>query len=190
MAKAIALITLLLAALITLPAWGQDDSGSEDEGVEASDEFGNDEEASAADEALDEANLEDEAVLEEIANVDDADDEASEDDTSLGLTDSADVPTDTTPTDTTPTDTSPTDTSGCRSPPTGTTPLYPGSSRRGTVRIFNETRGSGFITDNSTNQEIFVHASGLIDNVFPGDCVTFDVDQGRTGLQAVNVKKI
>ena len=190
MLKTIALITFLLASLAVLPAWGQDDSGSEDEGVEASDEFGNDEEASAADEALDEANLEDEAVLEEIANVDDADDEASEDDTSLGLTDSADVPTDTTPTDTTPTDTSPTDTSGCRSPPTGTTPLYPGSSRRGTVRIFNETRGSGSITDNSTNQEIFVHASGLIDNVFPGDCVTFDVDQGRTGLQAVNVKKI
>ena len=185
MLKTIALITFLLASLAVLPAWGQDDSGSEDEGVEASDEFGNDEEASAADEALDEANLEDEAVLEEIANVDDADDEASEDDTSLGLTDSADVPTDTTPTDT-----SPTDTSGCRSPPTGTTPLYPGSSRRGTVRIFNETRGSGSITDNSTNQEIFVHASGLIDNVFPGDCVTFDVDQGRTGLQAVNVKKI
>lgn len=60
--------------------------------------------------------------------------------------------------------------------------------QKGTVKFFNETRGFGFITPNDGGSEIFVHSSGLIDNVRENDIVSFDVVQGRKGLNAVNVK--
>ena len=58
----------------------------------------------------------------------------------------------------------------------------------GTVKFFNETKGYGFITIDETEQEIFVHVTGLIDKVNNGDKVTFDVEDGRKGPTAVNVK--
>lgn len=59
----------------------------------------------------------------------------------------------------------------------------------GTVKFFNESKGFGFIVDSSSNEEIFVHVSGLVDEIREGDKVTFDTQTGRKGLNAVNVKR-
>ena len=58
----------------------------------------------------------------------------------------------------------------------------------GTVKFYNEAKGFGFIVDNSSNEEIFVHSSGLIDIIREGDQVTFDTEIGKKGMNAVNVK--
>lgn len=60
--------------------------------------------------------------------------------------------------------------------------------RTGTVKFFNDTKGFGFIVDNSTKEEIFVHASGLQDNIREGDTVTFDTERNNKGINAVDVK--
>lgn len=60
--------------------------------------------------------------------------------------------------------------------------------QQGTVKFFNETKGFGFITPDNGGSEIFVHASGLIDNIRESDSVSFEVEQGRKGPNAVNVK--
>jgi CspA family cold shock protein len=60
--------------------------------------------------------------------------------------------------------------------------------QQGTVKFFNETKGFGFITPNDGGSEIFVHISGLIDSVRENDIVQYDVEEGRKGLNAVNVK--
>jgi CspA family cold shock protein len=60
--------------------------------------------------------------------------------------------------------------------------------QQGTVKFFNETKGFGFITPNDGSSEIFVHSTGLIDNIRENDVVSFDVEQGRKGPNAVNVK--
>jgi CspA family cold shock protein len=60
--------------------------------------------------------------------------------------------------------------------------------QQGTVKFFNETKGFGFIVPANGDSEIFVHASGLIDNNRENDTVTYDVEEGRKGLNAVNVK--
>ena len=59
---------------------------------------------------------------------------------------------------------------------------------KGTVKFFNESKGYGFIKDLETEKEYFVHVSGLIDKVKENDEVTFDLTEGRKGLNAVNVK--
>ena len=58
----------------------------------------------------------------------------------------------------------------------------------GTVKFFSEAKGFGFIVDNSSKEEIFVHVSGVIDNIKEGDQVTFDTERGKKGMNAVNVK--
>lgn len=58
----------------------------------------------------------------------------------------------------------------------------------GTVKFFNETKGFGFIKADSSNEDIFVHVSGLIDEIRENDQVTFEVEQGRKGPNAVNVQ--
>ncbi len=60
--------------------------------------------------------------------------------------------------------------------------------QQGTVKFFNEAKGFGFITPSNGGSEIFVHASGLVDNVRENSVVNFDVEQGRKGLNAVNVQ--
>lgn len=60
--------------------------------------------------------------------------------------------------------------------------------QQGTVKFFNETKGFGFITPSNGDNEIFVHISGLIDQIRENDSVTYDVEQGKKGLNAVNVK--
>ena len=58
---------------------------------------------------------------------------------------------------------------------------------KGTVKFFNEAKGFGFIKEDN-GQEIFVHVSGLRDEIRENDEVTFDVEQGKKGLNATNVK--
>jgi cold shock protein len=59
---------------------------------------------------------------------------------------------------------------------------------KGTVKFYNETKGFGFIKDTSSEKEYFVHSSGLADKIRENDEVTFDLEQGKKGLNAVNVK--
>ncbi|MFC3197826.1 cold-shock protein [Parapedobacter deserti] len=59
---------------------------------------------------------------------------------------------------------------------------------KGTIKFFNESKGFGFITANDGSGEIFVHVSGLRDDVREKDTVTYDVVQGKKGINAVNVK--
>ena len=61
---------------------------------------------------------------------------------------------------------------------------------RGIVKFFNESKGFGFITEEGNNKEHFVHVSGLIDEIRENDEVEFDLQDGRKGLNAVNVKVI
>ncbi|MDO6737758.1 cold-shock protein [Wenyingzhuangia sp. 2_MG-2023] len=60
--------------------------------------------------------------------------------------------------------------------------------KKGTVKFFNESKGFGFIIDEDTKQDYFVHISGLVDEVREGDAVTFDLKDGRKGLNAVDVR--
>lgn len=60
----------------------------------------------------------------------------------------------------------------------------------GTVKFFNDTKGFGFITEEGTEKEHFVHISGLIDEINEGDKVEFELQEGKKGLNAVNVKVI
>ncbi len=59
---------------------------------------------------------------------------------------------------------------------------------KGTVKFFNETKGFGFIKEEGSSKEYFVHISGLVDEVREGDEVEFDLQEGRKGMNAVNVK--
>jgi CspA family cold shock protein len=63
------------------------------------------------------------------------------------------------------------------------------SMGKGTVKFFNETKGFGFIKEDESNKEYFVHVSGLVDQVKENDEVTFELEEGRKGLMAVSVKK-
>jgi len=60
----------------------------------------------------------------------------------------------------------------------------------GTVKFFNESKGFGFIVEDDSNTEHFVHVSGLIDEVREGDKVEFELKEGRKGLNATDVKVI
>ncbi len=61
--------------------------------------------------------------------------------------------------------------------------------KTGTVKFFNVSKGYGFIKDDATGEEIFVHATGLIDQIRQDDKVNFEVSEGKKGINAVNVKK-
>ena len=58
----------------------------------------------------------------------------------------------------------------------------------GTVKFFNDSKGFGFIKDDASDKEYFVHVSGLKDEIKENDKVTFDLQEGKKGLNAVNVK--
>ena len=59
---------------------------------------------------------------------------------------------------------------------------------QGTVKFFNESKGFGFIVPSDGGSEVFVHVSGLIDQIRENDTVTFEIQDGRKGPNAVNVK--
>jgi len=62
--------------------------------------------------------------------------------------------------------------------------------KEGTVKFFNNQKGFGFISQDDTRTDVFVHSSGLIDQVYENDRVSYDVESGKKGLNAVNVKVI
>ena len=62
--------------------------------------------------------------------------------------------------------------------------------KNGTVKFFNSEKGFGFIIEDGTSQEHFVHVSGLIDEIKEGDNVEFELKEGRKGLNAINVRVI
>lgn len=61
---------------------------------------------------------------------------------------------------------------------------------KGTVKFFNDSKGFGFITEEGSETDHFVHVSGLIDEIREGDAVEFELKQGKKGLNAVNVQVI
>ena len=61
---------------------------------------------------------------------------------------------------------------------------------KGKVKFFNNSKGFGFIKDDASEVEYFVHVTGLNDEIRENDEVTFEVKQGKKGLNAVNVKRI
>jgi cold shock protein len=58
----------------------------------------------------------------------------------------------------------------------------------GKVKFFNGAKGFGFITDDATSKDVFVHMSGIKDQIREGDAVTFDIEQGQKGPTATNVR--
>ena len=62
--------------------------------------------------------------------------------------------------------------------------------KEGTVKFFNVTKGFGFISQTDDRSDIFVHSTGLIDQIRDNDRVQFDVEECKKGLSAVNVKVI
>ena len=60
--------------------------------------------------------------------------------------------------------------------------------KEGTVKFFNTEKGFGFISPDDSSDDIFVHATGLKEEVKEGDKVTYETEEGRKGLNAVNVQ--
>ena len=58
----------------------------------------------------------------------------------------------------------------------------------GTVKFFNESKGYGFITPDDGGKDVFVHVNGLIDDIREGDKVNYETEEGRKGLNAVEVR--
>ena len=62
--------------------------------------------------------------------------------------------------------------------------------RKGKVEFFNDQKGFGFIKEEGTGEKFFVHVNGLIDEIAENDKVTFELEQGLKGLNAVKVTKV
>ena len=62
--------------------------------------------------------------------------------------------------------------------------------KEGTVKFFNNQKGFGFISQDDTRTDVFVHVTGLIDEIRENDKVSFEVENGKKGPSAVNVKVI
>ncbi|MBK7027964.1 MAG: cold shock domain-containing protein [Bacteroidales bacterium] len=58
----------------------------------------------------------------------------------------------------------------------------------GKVKFFNQQKGFGFILDDETSKDVFVHVTGLIDKIKDDDLVTFDIVEDRRGPKAINVR--
>lgn len=62
--------------------------------------------------------------------------------------------------------------------------------KEGTVKFFNNSKGFGFISPSDSREDIYVHESGLVDEIRENDRVNFDLEEGKKGMNAVNVKVI
>ncbi|KUF43311.1 cold shock domain-containing protein [Myroides marinus] len=61
--------------------------------------------------------------------------------------------------------------------------------QEGTIKFFNETKGFGFITPSNGGQDIFVHVSNLNERVQENDAVVFETEEGKKGINAINVRR-
>ena len=59
----------------------------------------------------------------------------------------------------------------------------------GSVKFFNDQKGYGFIVVDGSNREVFVHVTGLVDEIKEGDTVKFDIQDGKKGPNAINVQR-
>ncbi len=66
----------------------------------------------------------------------------------------------------------------------------PDPVRKGRIEFFNDSKGYGFIKDLDTQEKFFVHVNGLLDDVVEGNQVSFELEKGMKGMNAVRVKKI
>ncbi len=64
------------------------------------------------------------------------------------------------------------------------------STNLGTVKFFSETKNFGFITDNASKEDVFFHASNTLDRVVTGDEVSYNIEKGKRGPKAVEVRRI
>ncbi|WP_436516257.1 cold-shock protein [Ekhidna sp. To15] len=62
--------------------------------------------------------------------------------------------------------------------------------QEGTVKFFNSEKGFGFIKPSDSSEDIFVHVNGLIDEIKENDKVQYETEQGKKGLNAVNVEVV
>lgn len=62
--------------------------------------------------------------------------------------------------------------------------------KEGIVKFFNATKGFGFIKESGSEKEYFVHVSGLVDEIRENDEVSFELKEGKKGLNAVNVRLV
>ena len=60
----------------------------------------------------------------------------------------------------------------------------------GRIDFFNDSKGYGFIKEQETQEKYFVHVNGLLEDVKEGDVVTFELERGLKGLNAIRVKKV
>ena len=61
---------------------------------------------------------------------------------------------------------------------------------KGRIEFFNDSKGYGFIKELDTQEKYFVHVNGLLQEVKEGDVVTFELERGLKGLNAIRVKKV
>ncbi|HAT67069.1 MAG TPA: DNA-binding protein, partial [Flavobacteriaceae bacterium] len=59
--------------------------------------------------------------------------------------------------------------------------------RKGTVSFFDHSKGFGFIVDGENQEKYFTHVSGLIDEINEGNAVSFELEKGQRGMNAVKV---
>ena len=62
--------------------------------------------------------------------------------------------------------------------------------RKGKVSFYDPSKGFGFIIDNENNEKYFTHVSGIIDEITENDNVTFELEKGQRGMNAVKVQKV
>ena len=61
---------------------------------------------------------------------------------------------------------------------------------KGTVKFFNQTKGFGFIKPDDGGKDVFVHQTGLTEDIYENDHVEYEVEEGQKGMNAVRVKKV
>ena len=67
---------------------------------------------------------------------------------------------------------------------------YYNTMQEGTVKFFNNSKGFGFISPTDSREDVFVHESGLVDDIRENDRVSYDLEKGKKGMNAVNVKVV